>query len=116
MTDAATYRKRKEALVAALRSGKYEQGKDWLRKGDAFCCLGVACDISGLAEWVDGTYMQDTLALPFEVCRFYGFVWSNGRVYAGQPLTDMNDSGATFTQIADWIDSEPAGMFTWSKV
>ena len=115
MTDVATYRKRKEALVAALRSGKYEQGKDWLRKGDAFCCLGVACDISGLAKWEGKWYMGAMLSLPNEVRRFYGFTEDNGRVFAGPPLTDMNDGGATFAQIADWIDREPAGMFTWSE-
>lgn len=33
-------------LVAALRSGKYKQGKEMLRPSeDEYCCLGVACDI-----------------------------------------------------------------------
>lgn len=32
--------------VAALRSGKYEQGQSCLRSGgDEYCCLGVLCDI-----------------------------------------------------------------------
>ena len=37
--------------VAALRSGKYEQAKGWLREGDKFCCLGVACDLFDPDEW-----------------------------------------------------------------
>jgi len=33
--------------VAALRSGKYEQGAGALNADGRFCCLGVACDIFG---------------------------------------------------------------------
>ena len=32
-------------LVAALRSGKYKQGKNYLRADDTYCCLGVAVDL-----------------------------------------------------------------------
>lgn len=35
----------KAKWVAALRSGEYKQGRDSLRKGDGFCCLGVLCDL-----------------------------------------------------------------------
>ena len=31
--------------VKALRSGEFEQGTGYLRKGDKFCCLGVACAV-----------------------------------------------------------------------
>ena len=115
MTSVTTYRKRKEMLVAALRSGKYKQGTNRLRDEDAFCCLGVACDISGLAKWDNGRYMLSKLELPDEVRLFYGFVVSNGKARGAAPLTEMNDYSATFPEIADWIDSEPAGMFTWSE-
>lgn len=37
--------------IDALRSGQYKQGQKKLRDGDAFCCLGVLCDISGLDKW-----------------------------------------------------------------
>ena len=37
--------------VDALRSGKYQQARGALKTGDAYCCLGVACDISGLGTW-----------------------------------------------------------------
>ena len=42
----------KERWVKALRSGKYKQGKGWLRKSSGpkkkseFCCLGVLCDLA----------------------------------------------------------------------
>ena len=35
----------KQKWVDALRSGKYEQGRGFLRVGDKFCCLGVLCDL-----------------------------------------------------------------------
>lgn len=39
--------------VPALRSGKYQQGIGYLRtQKDTYCCLGVACDILGVYEWV----------------------------------------------------------------
>lgn len=41
-------------LVAALESGKYHQGNEKLRPSQRkYCCLGVACDISGLGKWDD---------------------------------------------------------------
>lgn len=35
----------KARWIEALRSGNYEQGKYYLRRGDSYCCLGVLCDI-----------------------------------------------------------------------
>ena len=32
-------------LIADLRSGKYKQGQDRLRRNDELCCLGVACEV-----------------------------------------------------------------------
>lgn len=45
-----------KAWVEALRSGKYKQGKGWLRQEEpgvepTFCCLGVLCDLSGQGRW-----------------------------------------------------------------
>ena len=31
--------------VAALRSGKFKQGKKQLKANNKFCCLGVACEL-----------------------------------------------------------------------
>lgn len=36
----------KRQWVEALRSGDYQQGKEYLRKDDKFCCLGVLCDLA----------------------------------------------------------------------
>lgn len=47
----------KAKWIAALTSGEYKQGRNWLRTSeDGFCCLGVLCDLyakehPGFAEW-----------------------------------------------------------------
>jgi len=47
--------KRRKAWAEALMSGKYAQVKGGLRRGDSFCCLGVACDLyakdTGDGKW-----------------------------------------------------------------
>lgn len=47
----------KARWIEALRSGEYAQGMHVLRSpGDAYCCLGVLCDIAvkdGKGEWYD---------------------------------------------------------------
>lgn len=100
-------------LVAALRSGKYNQGQTALRRGDQFCCLGVACDISGLSEWMKcgATYTYGPLGLNAvlteEVREYYGMY-----TYAGHNRKDprnlclylMNDGGDSFEEIATYIE------------
>jgi len=44
--------------VKALRSGKYKQGRNRLRKKDRFCCLGVLCELERprakeIQRWID---------------------------------------------------------------
>ena len=95
----------------ALRSGKYEQGKYWLRKGDRFCCLGVLCDVVGV-EWspprdeeegyvANGT---DRIGLPDVVKDAAGMRDSIGRYSPSESMTWLNDFlGWDFEQIADFI-------------
>lgn len=115
-------------LVAALRSGKYTQTHARLKRTDGFCCLGVACDISGLGEWKNfrhGSYEYVTkddhaksdTSLPLAVQEYFGFTSSGGyfgEVNIEQPkgrtghdlfsLIAMNDDGMTFSEIADFIE------------
>lgn len=53
----------KQAWVAALRSGKYEQGRHQLRTGNRYCCLGVLCDVLGL-EWSAGDDEEWGMEMP----------------------------------------------------
>jgi len=106
--------------VEALRSGKYHQGRGALRVGEKFCCLGVACDISGLGQWVplkvdnvptlaqayhiDSTRKGDVL-LP-GIVDWLGVTHPEVR-YTGEKvmLTVANDDGYDFNAIADIIES-----------
>lgn len=114
-------REKAEELVAALRSGKYQQSRNTLKDDEGFCCLGVACEISGLGKWkkfhdscetyvVDDGSMSDTV-LPLEVKKYFGFATSNGFFPDGffpdtgdSCLSGANDSGASFSEIADFIE------------
>ena len=113
---------RKE-LVAALRSGKYRQGMNQLKKDDKFCCLGVACDISGLGDWEGDTYYTEgdasKIVMPVEVKNYYGFhsrrgtmrtIYIENKEYPS--LLHINDEGHNFSVIADIIESEPEGLLT----
>jgi hypothetical protein len=101
--------------VKALRSGKYKQAKNVLFNADrnAFCCLGVACDISGVSreEWHGSNYtvlpqeVQEKLNLRSKCGRFL-----DAGIYTS--LVMLNDSlGYSFDQIADIIESEPKWLF-----
>ena len=37
----------KAKWVKALRSGKYQQGRAFLERAGAYCCLGVLCKVMG---------------------------------------------------------------------
>jgi hypothetical protein len=93
-----------EDWAAALRSGKYKQGKGWLRKDDRFCCLGVLCDIT-VGKWspsggMPGTYSclgSDT----FLPCKLQVECEIDSDLVI--ELTWANDSGKSFNGIADMI-------------
>lgn len=114
--------------IAALRSGKYEQGFRRLRTRDnKYCCLGVACEILGLEAKLD-----------FDVYRFIDEETSSNSVIPGmtfsrlglrskeghlkEPLDDgrgycsclydLNDTAKlSFEQIADYIEANPENVF-----
>lgn len=101
-------------LAEALESGKYKQCSGQLRFGDGFCCLGVACDISGQGEWDGRIYRTQTewcaTVLPREVKEFFGFASYYGRSTQREigiepiELVDLNDSKKlSFKEIAKVI-------------
>lgn len=120
--------------VNALRSGKYEQGKSYLRakngNKEQFCCLGVACEI--FREEIGGSWKPNgggTMAfVPSNTRIFHGQMidavlphpvmqWFKLRLYDGMfgrtSLAELNDQeNYTFNQIADVIESEPEGLFS----
>jgi|SRR5579884_178552 len=113
--------------VAALRSGEYQQCEGTLRSGDSFCCLGVLTDLylkEHNLSWIEldkdeehaGYYSPSVDASPdllsSEIQEYVGLRNEAGLMAAGlKSLAEMNDEGATFTQIANVIESEPDGLF-----
>ncbi len=86
--------------LAALRSGKYKQGRLRLRSGDNFCCLGVLCDVYDPKEWGEyGTYDYAHNMPPLDVlikcCLTPSFAHA---------LAEANDKGKSFSEIADMIE------------
>lgn len=82
--------------TAALRSGRYKQGKKRLRTSDnTYCCLGVANEELNLGCPSDGSYMFTD---QFE----YAYLTSDHQHVLGT----KNDSLRwNFNQIADYIDN-----------
>ena len=105
--------------IAALRSGKYKQGKRALRQpidggGDSYCCLGVLCDITPGVTWAcnwklwEASYCGEThsAVLPETLAEKLG-IDKRGELGLCEglcELTDENDAGATFAEIADLIE------------
>jgi hypothetical protein len=98
----------KKRWIAALRSGEYKQGKHKLHRTEdgSYCCLGVACKISGVSNEVLSQYVYtgiiDTLypgLIPKVIVK--GFIND-----VAHELANMNDKeGKSFSEIADYIES-----------
>lgn len=98
--------------IAALRSGKYKQGRGYLRKGDYYCCLGVFCDVIGLKSRYapdrefDRVYEYDgeTTTLPEKVKLLFDELNVD-------KLIGMNDCGQTFEEIATELADPTSEVF-----
>ena len=113
----------KQPWLDALRSGKYKQGHGALRRGDAFCCLGVMADLlakeeNARYEWRirDAGVHQPTFAIieratgassggfPIDMMRKITNDTAD-LFYVMDKLVKMNDRDkCTFTEIADFIE------------
>lgn len=115
-----------EIWTEALESGKYKQGKNSLVQGPPskrlYCCLGVLCDLANKAGVTDGTndqedeegrtildegwaFLDDGHQLP-EVVRIWAGMNSTYGLFgyrSEENLTDMNDGGDSFSEIASRI-------------
>jgi hypothetical protein len=98
----------KAKWLAALRSGKYEQGRGFLRsENDCYCCLGVALDLCGVVwkadSWRDGRYgtaEHGSWAYPIAPERkTLGLTLDQAH-----ELASLNDMGKSFAEIADYIE------------
>ena len=101
--------------VAALRSGEFEQAKGALKDATGYCCLGVACELyrreTGCGEWSnENWFLEKKGHLHFKVRKWLGLRTEFGD-FGQRALTVLNDDGATFSEIADIIESDPDGLF-----
>ncbi len=103
----------KAKWIAALRSGEYKQGMNWLLKEDKYCCLGVAgaiCNISTntleshstLSGSIDFAVIPRTIkgnAVPGSAVSFL-----TSRNDGNTSSINPNGEKWDFNQIADWIE------------
>ena len=114
----------RDEWLSALRSGLYSQGNGCLSQIDhtnsnlaCDCCLGVLCKVQDRPKVArSGRFEFDEISENLSHANpLYRWLKANGAfpgnvtVYAGeevcQYLTECNDFGLTFTQIADIIET-----------
>jgi len=100
----------KKKWLKALRSGEYEQAQGQLKEKDKFCCLGVLCDLHAKETahiWKLEKYLENDIHLPIEVVS-WAELSSNSPKYNknSSHLTDANDRGYSFKQIANIIENQ----------
>jgi len=114
-----------EKLIAALKSGKYVQGRETLHEQGCFCWAGLACEVyrqeTGRGEWVQDDLGMHAFALegdsnnyemPCAVADFFGLMDTNGEYACGtRSLVGGNDCGDSFKELAATMESQPPGLF-----
>lgn len=104
-----------EIWVQALRSGKYKQGQGALRTGDAYCCLGVLCDLYNSDNWKNvnrGYFVYEGMQghLSDNVKDWSGLRSYAGNIFKGNRQNEMlmtyNDTEVSFEEIANIIEQE----------
>lgn len=90
----------KKKWIEVLRSGEYKQAHFKLFDGIGYCCLGVACSISGYRDGeLSSRYTinpQFFSRVPIEL---------QGENETISELITLNDTlDSNFNQIADWIE------------
>lgn len=96
--------KLKADWVKTLRSGEYKQGQVQLQDGEYFCCLGVLCKVAGLkiSEGGGGVVISGE-DMDYQPLReMLGLIHDRD---ACASLYQKNDSGETFSVIADYIEA-----------
>lgn len=108
----------KKLWIEALRSGKYQQTDNALRRGSGakatFCCLGVLCDLHRIetgGSWKGGDYLDELAVLPPAVVEWGEMLDDNPEIPevdldTNKPLSlaELNDNKRDFNYIADRIE------------
>jgi hypothetical protein len=108
----------KAKWLAALRSGKYQQGEGALNKDGKFCCLGVLCDVAGY-EWfedelpgyktcsagrafIENATELEKLGLSSEIQIFCCSL--NDGTFPSSDKIQPDNYPHSFKEIADWLE------------
>lgn len=94
-----------EKWIADLRTNP-PQATGKLFDGNGHCCLGRLCVLYGAVpdEDDDYSFLGNEFVLPTKVKDWAGMKYDDGS-YPGGTLTEDNDSGKTFAEIADIIEA-----------
>lgn len=99
----------KAKWVEDLRASGHLRGVGRLCEDGRYCCLGRLCEVMGV-EKRDATARTIT----YKCWPGHEDPWSSAVIMGGlagvsdgaaHRLTNMNDSGKTFSEIADWIEA-----------
>ncbi len=107
-------------VIKALRSGDYTKTTGALQNNRGSCCLGVMCAVfekvtgNDVLRFTNGLIDGGNLTRHPQVKEWVGLMGPCGAFkneHKGMwSLAGLNDNGATFLQIADFIESEPEGL------
>lgn len=110
----------KQKWLEALRSGRYQQGKEFLAKDNKFCCLGVLCELAVSAGVITAYQFDESTrsygdgmeraikTLPDKVQEWADLSSPNPIIsYRGLiSLAGLNDTGEAFETIANIIEQK----------
>ena len=95
----------KAKWVKALRSGRYKQTEAMLQDNKGYCCLGVLCCAQGI-DPLEGSneplYLGSESRL--QTTQLREFARGGLSPSDCDLLAELNDSGASFDEIADYIE------------
>lgn len=111
----------KNTWISHLQSGQFCQAKGHLRIWNPsldqyeYCCLGLLCEQTGLAKWVEDSVLEDGIVvysylgetewLPIEVARWAGLELSRKAPSDQSFFIDANDNeDFSFPKIADLVE------------
>lgn len=113
-----------EKWLQELESGRHKQTQQFLKDGFGYCCLGVACEFVFNISWheEDGMFLFERMAevlSPNHVEKLCLYspqgeileIWGN-KFDSWNYLTQCNDNGMTFADIAGRIRKYPWAVFS----
>ena len=107
------YKANRQKFYDALRSGDYSQVRYEMKSAEgAYCAIGLCALVAHGSKFFDADTLK-TWQNKYTYTEVYS--WLNFITYvdtfAGDILWQMNDSGKSFTQIADWLENNEAKYF-----